>query len=70
MGNSYRHGLGHKCSRWRPRVHPVNTYLLMVTCRVNMTCPRCLNGLIVPPVQEMLRHEKVVVARTPFAIFF
>ena len=27
MGNSYRHGLGHKCSRWRPRVHPVNTYL-------------------------------------------
>ena len=31
MGNSYRHGLGHKCSRWRPRVHPVNTYLLMVT---------------------------------------
>ena len=28
-GNSYRHGIGHKCSRWRPRVHPVNTYLFI-----------------------------------------
>ena len=38
MGNSYHHGLGHKCSRWRPRVHSVNTYLLMVTCRVDKAC--------------------------------
>ena len=37
MGNSYRHGLGHKCSRWRPRVHPVNTYLFMLTW-VDMAC--------------------------------
>ena len=38
MGNSYRHGLGHKCSRWRPRVHPVNTYLLMDMAWVDMAC--------------------------------
>ena len=62
MDNSYRHGLGHKCSRF----HLVNTYLLMVTYRVDMTCLfpehllqllgdevngklRSQNGLMVPP---------------------